>query len=224
MISEKDGFTFISFNGNGLDNGNMKEIQSRLKQLVTPDTVYVDCGAHIGTMSIPIIAETKPKLAILIEANPGVIPLLEGNCKTNIPEQKVLILNRAICDRDEEVDFFVLQEKADSSSMVREDIMKVSPIKVQGTTLDTLLSDYENIVMKVDIECAELLMWKGMTKVRPKHIVIEWFPHGSPAGWCEELLALIHKNNYEILLHSGEALKDEEIMAFQKEDLWLRST
>ncbi|MEK9207452.1 MAG: FkbM family methyltransferase [Patescibacteria group bacterium] len=226
QLNYKEGFNYKSLDGNGLSNGNMPEIQDRLKKLITHDMVYVDCGAHIGTMSIPVIAATRPQRSILVEANPEVIGLLKENCELNLLEQDVLIVNKAVCDRDEEIDFYVLHEKSDSSSMVRENIMKVPSIRVPGVTLDTLLKDVEGeIVMKVDIEAAELLMWKGMSKVRPKirHIVMEWFPNGTPAGWCEELLKLIHQSNYEILLHSGEALKDSEIMAFGKEDLWLRS-
>lgn len=225
ISKEKGGFVYKSFDENGMDNGNMVAIQNRLKQLITPETTYVDLGAHIGTMSIPVIAATKPKKAILVEANPNVIAVLQENCQVNLSGQDFVVVNKAVCDKDEMIDFHVC-EKADSSSMAREDLMKIPPTKVQGVTLDTLLADIdEPIVMKVDIEVAELLMWKGMNICRSKikHMVMEWFPNAMPLGWAAELLQRIHESNYHIMLHSGEVLSDSTIMVFGKEDLWLRS-
>ena len=225
LSKEKDGQVFKSIDGNGMENGNMDGIQARLCQLITEDTVFVDCGAHIGTMSIPVVVKCKPKKAIFIEANTDVVGLLQENCQANL-QTLFTVVHAAVCDKDGEVDFHIIKEKGDSSSMVREDLKKIPPTTVPAITLDTLLENETSpIVMKVDIEGSEWLMWQGMGKVRPKikHMVMEWFPAAMPGGWKEQLLAAIHKSDFHIMLFSGENITDQKIMELGKDDLWLRS-
>lgn len=224
-IHEKGDFSYQTIDGKGLDNGNMPLIQERLIHYCRSTDVYVDLGAHIGSMSIPVVAAVKPILAIFVEANPTAIPLLEENCKNNLPEQNVLVLNRVVCDRDELVTFSVLTEKEDSSSFVRPDIIRGGkPVEVLGATLDTLLEDiHGEFFMKVDIECAEFLMWKGMDKVIPRirGMIMEWFMNDMTKENAQELLNMIRAKDFMVVSLDGQDISDEKLLAAGKEDIVL---
>ncbi len=226
VTQQKHQFTYKSDNGNGMINGNMDGIQDRLKKNTKQTDVYVDLGAHIGTMSIPVVMKCKPVKSIFVEANPKVIPLLVDNIKGNLPGLECEVLNLAICDVDAEVDFRVIEEKADSSSMNREGMDMIPPTRVQGMTLNTLLRDVPGeFSMKVDIETAEVLMWRAADQVAPRirEMVMEWFMSAMKVEQAKELLALIRQNNFMICDFNGKELDDDRLLSFGKEDLWLRN-
>lgn len=222
---EKDGFIYQTFDENGFINGNMTEIQERLKKEVRADDIFVDLGAHIGTMSIPVIAAVRPRKSILVEANPGVIPLLKANVEKNLPGLDVEVVNAVICDRDEMVDFSILTEKADSSSFVRQDIVDGGKkVQVQGMTLARLLRDIQkDVYMKVDIECAELLMFKGMgTKAKYiRGMVMEWFRSAISEENAKELLLQIYGAGFQIYTLDRHPMKLQQLMESTKDDILL---
>jgi len=68
----------------GQETQNPKDIdpiQNWCMEHVKPTDTFIDCGAHIGRASIPVIVEKKPQLSILIEAVPESVTLLRQNLK-----------------------------------------------------------------------------------------------------------------------------------------------
>lgn len=228
MTQGKDGFTYQSLDGNGMDNGNMNVLQDKLIHFALPDDIYVDLGAHIGTMSIPVIKATKPKLAILVEANPDVFPLLQENVRINLPDQNVRVVHAAICDHDGETPFSMLIEKSDSSSMVRPDIVRGGrSVVVPAMTVDTLLKDTEgDVFMKVDIECAETLMWQGIndSAKRIRGMIMEWFQNAITEEEGHALWKIINDKGFQIFTLLGVPWQEDKLVASHKEDVRVINT
>lgn len=223
--NEKEGFSFKSIEGNGMENGNMSLIQRKLIARAKGCDTFVDLGAHIGTMSIPVIAKIRPKKSILVEANSDVIPLLKENVAKNLPDLDVEVIHAAICDTDGPVQFAMLEEKSDSSSMYREDVVRGGKKEdVLGMTLDSLMAKTEgSVFLKVDIECAEILMFRALkSTARISGMIIEWFRNAYSEADAKELLGLIRSHGFEVFDLEREPLSDEALMQMGKEDLYLK--
>ncbi len=139
-----------------------KETSDFIISKIPEGGVYIDIGANIGSITIPVIKNKKNVKVICIEASRSVYSYLEANCRTNKLENIVLI-NKAISDKDDEVMNFYSPTgqfgKGHFSNDLNDEMEKVSTIR-----LDTLLKKYDITkpdFIKVDIEGYEYYAFKS---------------------------------------------------------------
>lgn len=166
---------------NDLDNGTMGPVIDTLMEFVDNDTVFVDMGAYIGAVALPIMDVKKPKYSILIEANKGAFKILKKNVTNVIKNNNYKLINQPIAEATHEVDYCTADNTGSLTRVYDHEIWPMS--KRDAVCLDDLLATYNKdhrpVVVKMDIELSEPRAWKGMKKSLPdiKAVVIEFFFH-----------------------------------------------
>ncbi len=127
--------------------------------------VFLDVGAHIGTLSVCWINQYKK--GVLIEANPFTLDILKENLQGSA---NVLILNKLAYSNKTEKFLYINFLNSGATSIKRRSKVK---IKVETDTLDNMIK--ENKIkpddisfMKIDVEGAELDVLKGATNILKK--------------------------------------------------------
>jgi FkbM family methyltransferase len=141
---------------------------------------FVDVGANIGIVSlIASKAVGKTGVVYAVEALPETRAHLQKNLEINKADN-VCVLPFALLDENREVEFFSSTDGNIGGSSLSSDGHKSSGTKVQGRSFDSLISDgtiKECDVLKMDIEGAEILALKGMSKLfageKPRAVMIE---------------------------------------------------
>lgn len=139
-----------------------EEIINFIKRRIPFNGIFLDIGANIGAITMPLIKQRKDIKATCIEASLNVFSCLRFNTKNNQLHNCNLV-NKAVTDIDGDVvSFFSPPEqfgKGSLSSVFTEDAEYVETI-----TLDTLVAK-NNILkvnfIKIDIEGYEYYAFKG---------------------------------------------------------------
>ena len=131
------------------------------KHLKTGD-LFIDIGANIGAISIPVCKHRSDINAISLEAAPWIFNFLEENVKIN-KISNIILVNKVISDKDDsKVDFFSPRDKFGKGSLAP--VFTSDAVKVETITLDRLAEVYEGKrigLIKVDVEGFEMLVFKG---------------------------------------------------------------
>lgn len=208
---------------NDLIIGDIDIIQDWITDRLTEDSIFIDIGAHIGMSCIPPIMASKPKEAILVEANPSSFKHLEANLEKYV-ETKYTAVNKAVWDSVGEIDFYEWKGKPSSSSAVNRFDDTVDKILVKSTTVDELLKDTKGpVVMKIDAEGCEPFILNGMKDSihRIEAICIEIFIPAlvinvDPVEWLTEL-----NKTFEFKTLSGGDISIKNMMSLDKTDIWM---
>lgn len=159
-------------------------IASRLVTgLRRPGRTFIDVGAHIGSV-LGEVARTSPGRVIAFEA----IPAKAAHLARKFPD--VVVHNCALLDHDGETRFYVDNAQSGYSSVSRRD-GDVTEIVVPVARMDTLITDDDVDVIKIDVEGAELGVLRGAE-------------------------AVIARCRPVVMFESGPG----DIMGYTKEDLW----
>lgn len=138
---------------------NMQDIIDAIKKELKEDDIYVDCGAHIGFICIPILKEVSPQKAFLFEPNPN----LSSQLRENLEENKITnysVIGSPLWNEVKEVDFIL---SGAQSSILNRGQGTDGILKVTTTTLDNELSNTTgDIVIKMDVECSEPQVFEGL--------------------------------------------------------------
>lgn len=129
--------------------------------------VYLDIGANIGSIALPVCKKRPDITAICVEASPKIFDSLNFNFKENNVSNCIL-LNKAVSDKDGEV-LFYMNDNEDYFGQGHIASTKTERTEaVISSKIDTLLSQV-NIrtvnVLKVDIEGYEYFAFKGAEKL-----------------------------------------------------------
>lgn len=136
-------------------------------EALTEDAVVLDIGAHIGMYTHLAAANTGPKAELhAIEPDAWNCEALRANLARNGFADRVRVHNVAISDREGNLTFYVSPGTI-GNSLVQRPGMDVTPVVVRATSVDVLLRNTplegRRLVMKVDVEGAELAAFAGMT-------------------------------------------------------------
>ncbi len=113
----------------------------------------IDCGANIG-MSVFFLKYISPKAFITaFEPNPSAFELLKLNVESN-QLQNVTLINKAVSDKKESIDFYVNEDKGTLLASVRSDRGGNKKISIETELLSDLLTQATNLI-KIDVEGAE---------------------------------------------------------------------
>ncbi len=133
---------------------------------IPPGGTFLDIGANIGSIAIPVCKLRPDIKAICVEASPKVFDYLQSNIAINKLENCISI-NKIISDNDgAETDFFTPDELFGKGSM--SPAFTTISEKMQTISIDALMAQY-NIsklhLIKIDIEGYEWFAFKGGEKL-----------------------------------------------------------
>ncbi len=182
-----------------------------LERLCLPGRVFVDVGAHIGSVIAGAQRQSQPSQIIAVEA----IPEKAAALRKRFPE--VEILEIAASDREGEVDFTIDLARPGYSSLnpdVGTQTTASRVIRVPMQRLDARIP-YDNVdLIKIDVEGAELGVVRGSEAIVSTSRPVFMFESGAieMAGFPkEELWQWFEDHDYEVALpmrvaHMGPGL------------------
>ena len=197
--------------------------------LLQENETYLDVGANIGLMSVPILRQ-RPSVSVLsFEPSTSTWPYLKQTWKNCSYKNRWHINNSAVGAAAGEVAFFTSFSGNDAFGGLRDTRRggEMQKVKVAMTTIDQTLVQIKLApvgVIKIDVEGAELDVLRGaaecLKRDRP-FILLEWNYSNiktykiSP----EELLILAQSLNYEVfsipkLLHADSNASLKLFMTF----------
>jgi FkbM family methyltransferase len=129
--------------------------------------VYLDIGANIGSIAMPVCKKRPDVTAICVEASPKIFDSLSFNFKENNLSNCIL-LNKAVSDEDGEALFYMNDNEDYFGQGHISNTKSEKSETVISSKIDTLLSQV-NVktvnVLKVDIEGYEYFAFKGAEKL-----------------------------------------------------------
>jgi FkbM family methyltransferase len=140
-----------------------------LSNYIKDGDVLVDIGANAGIYTDYFNKATNGLSKIYcVELHPTTYDTLTKRFSEN---QNILVKNNAICDKNEEIEFFLGKDSYTNNIIGHDMNFKPNPTggKIQGITVDELLKDEKHIkLIKIDVEGAENLVLRGMKETIKK--------------------------------------------------------
>jgi FkbM family methyltransferase len=207
-----------------------KETTALIIERLPANAVWLDIGANIGSITMPVCVARPDAKVICAEASSNVFAYLRQNILINKLKNCILI-NKAVSDSsNEEVEFFnpgnLFGKGAMASSFAG------SSEKIRTITIDSLLEELEIPeidFIKIDIEGYEYFAFKGaektLLKINAPDILFEFLDCAETAdrnlspGDAQKLLMHYGYNLYRIEKHNrlvkqAKALEKGEAMIF----------
>jgi FkbM family methyltransferase len=151
-----------------LINGEYESESLALLQRVTShDAVFVDVGANIGALAVPLAKKLGSGRVIAIEASPAVYPYLKRNIEMN-DLHNVRLHHCAVmdCDVDHVAFYEAPKDHFGMGSLAPQ--FSGEAVHISAATLDSILAREgidEVDVLKVDVEGFEGQVFEGATKL-----------------------------------------------------------
>ena len=163
-----------------------EETVNFLNRIIPPNGKFMDIGANIGAISIPLSKRRGDIQVLAVEAAPWIFEYLEKNVSVN-QLRNISLVNNAVFDTDNvEMDFFSPREKYGKGSL--SPVFSQDGIKILTRQVDTIIREYsfESVnTLKVDVEGFEHFVFKGALNLlksdNPPDIVFEF------VNWAEAL-------------------------------------
>jgi FkbM family methyltransferase len=152
-----------------------------LERLLKPGMTAVDIGANVGYFSLLMASRVGPDGRVVsIEANPAMAALLRETIAINGLEAAVTMHNVAAADQAGELDFYIIPDRNLNGCILLDEWKgRVDPARlsrVRAATADDILADAGPIdLIKIDVEGAEHLVWKGLRRTlerNPEIVVV----------------------------------------------------
>ncbi|MBX2924882.1 MAG: FkbM family methyltransferase [Chitinophagaceae bacterium] len=179
------------------------------RKWIPPNGVFLDLGANIGAISIPLAVQRQDIRIICVEAAPWLFSFLEENIKQN-NITNINSVNKALFSKDEEeLNFYSPREKFGKGSL--SPVFTDEGVKVKTMTLDTLV-EQQNIAkvdfIKVDVEGYEYHVFNGAKQLlQSEHPPVIFFEF---EDWAEEQAGLEIGSAQSILMSYGFKLYSAE--------------
>ena len=176
--------------------------------LAPPHTTYLDIGANIGLMSVPVLA-TLPEVHVLsIEPSPANLPSLEMTRQCSPFRARWRLVRKAASDHSGREEFFSCSCNGGALDGLKNTGRGKEPVKVvvETTTVDQVWTEQGKPTVsciKIDVEGAELKVLQGTQQCLSTHrpaIVLEWNAVNLCAYGCSPaaLLSFAHDNGYDV--------------------------
>lgn len=176
-------------------------VDAFLRARLRPGDIFIDVGANIGYFTLLGAKLVGPQgRVVAVEASTSVVEHLRANITRNHFEDRVRIVHAAASDCEGTVSLYAGQEgNIGSASIVR--LKGKLSEQVQAAPLEKLLTTREIEfvrVIKIDVEGAESLVFKGMqpllSRLRPDaEIVMEVTPE---LGCADGILGILAREGW----------------------------
>ncbi len=190
------------------------EVQKLILSHWKDNTWFIDVGANVGAISIPLSKTNPGNKVLAIEASPTIFPYLQNNVSTNQCEN-MRVVQCAACDEEGVIlDFNEAPESKFGMGSLGTSFGKPS-IQVKGRTLDAILADFgtpDVSVMKVDVEGFEAAVFLGSKKLleEQKPIIFfefcDWAEENSGRFEVGESQEILREAGYDIYLHNSDGM------------------
>lgn len=134
------------------------EDMAYLLHVVTPEDLFVDIGANVGTYTI-LACAVKGARGVCVEPVPATYGRLLENLRVNNLFERVEALNVGLAEEDGEL-LFTAGENCTNHVVAREERVSET-VRVKVSTLDEILNGRCPAVLKIDVEGFELPVLSG---------------------------------------------------------------
>jgi FkbM family methyltransferase len=187
-----------------------QETHDFLVKNIPHGSAFLDLGANIGSISIPLCRQRPDINCIGVEAAPWIYEYLQHNITTNGLQNKITCINKALSDREiGELPFYSPRGQFGKGSL--SPVFTDTAVMVDTITIDNLLANRRvgNVGMiKIDIEGFEYFAFLGGSKLlqsdKAPDIVFEF------VDWAEERANIKKGSAQELLVKWGYKIYDME--------------
>ena len=183
-----------------------KDTVKLVSSLIKPDTTYLDVGANIGLLSIPVLVERPEARVISIEASPDTLRHLERTHAASRHRERWMIVGCAIGKARGSATFYASRPENGAFDGLKDTGRGggKQTVTVEVRPLDEIWQEAGSpkvSVVKIDVEGAETDVIAGapalIARERPV-LVIEWSKLNLPAYGVEpaQLFNLCHEIGY----------------------------
>lgn len=184
------------------------DLASLVLALVPEGGVFVDVGANVGSMSLPLAASGRR--VVSVEAAPGNAALLEQSARLSGVSDRMRVVASAAGDHIGEATFL---PHGCHGQLVDGRVAGATVIPI--TTVDALV-DAQNLdhvdLVKIDVDGADYDVLRGMSRLAQRadapHLLVECCPHTLSAfgHTVAELVAILEAYRYVVYNVDGHRL------------------
>ncbi len=183
---------------------------SLISSLVRPGTAYLDIGANIGLMSIPVLHNCPTCRVTSFEPSPNSASFLRRTVAGSGLQSRWTVVEKAVGNQEGYVDFVTSRPEWGVFDGIRGTgrVERTGQVRVAITTIDAewrAMGRPEVSVIKIDVEGAELQVLSGaqecMSQCKP-FVVIEWSTGNLPAYECDPRSLLLFAKSVGYLVYS----------------------
>ena len=189
-----------------------------LYKLLPTNGIFLDLGANIGSVTIPLLKRRPDLQCICVEAAPWIFDYLRKNRDINFTNESIVLINKALLDKDNVVlPFYSPKEKFGKGSL--SPVFTDVGIEVTSITVDRIIKEYKLPkvdIIKIDIEGFEYFAFKGAEKLlsdsNAPDILFEF------VDWAEMKAGVENGQAQRFLLEKGYTLYIPEKDQLRKTD------
>lgn len=175
-----------------------EEVQ-KLLSLISSDSVVMEVGANIGTISVPVAK--KAKWTYLFEAQPKTADILFDNLVQNEVFDKSTLVRCAVSDRTSTLYIDDVDYDQDTLNGGAASVGATGSIKVNATTLDEQCAGFGRLdLLKIDVEGHELEVLKGGEKLIKRLMPIIYIENDRKEK-SEALISKLFELGYDCYWH-----------------------
>ncbi|MGH2569249.1 MAG: FkbM family methyltransferase [Bacteroidota bacterium] len=179
-----------------------------LRQVLQPNDICLDIGAHGGAWAVPLSRLVPDGLVYAFEALPYYANVLDLTVKI-LGRKNVVVLNKAVVDKSRRVKIAYRDNQSRDlkgfTHIARLEDSTGAAVEVEGVILDSLLETTEDQrirFVKMDIEGAEFLALQGASKLiqkwRPFFFIELWQKYCANYGYSiSEVFQFFSEVGYE---------------------------
>jgi len=191
-------------------------LAQKLANINEKDFTFIDIGANVGCICLPLVKRGIVSDAIGIEPDPYNFKLLRANIILNSVEDRVVAINKALGATDDDCLTFELSfDNFGDHRIQREkksgqfDEEKRRRISVESTTLDSVLSEHKRkkLFLWMDVQGYEGHVLKGASDTLKEGypLVLEVWPYGMKrADSYPALKKALIESNYSVFYDLDE--------------------